>query len=376
MKTIALDMAGKDDLLLDVQKNVVSFKSGDTDQRFCLALFDGAKEWVIPKDALLSVWYSGPGGEGCYSDIDGETAFSVSGNTVTITPAPEMLSVSGSGLMCLVVHDTQSQRVLWNLVYTVEGVPAADSSGASGYFAAFTGLIRQAQQFIVAQDPDATLSHAGKAADAAATGAALNGKASSGLISQTFYKTSLVDLEASLAEVFNSMAIGTMKLIESDLTSGTAEVPSGYWFITIAKRSANLGYVEMKSIVGGMVRREIIESIWGAWEWVTPPLAAGVEYRTTERWNGKPVYAWLIDAGALPNTSMKAVYFSKSASTVDEVVFCEGSTNGGMRLPNIVPTATACVYLASGKGYVNITTGTDRSGSTAKVLVKYTKTTD
>lgn len=29
---------------------------------------------------------------------------------------------------------------------------------------------------------------------------------------------------------------------------------------------------------------------WGAWEWVNPPMALGVEYRTTERINGKAVY--------------------------------------------------------------------------------------
>lgn len=30
---------------------------------------------------------------------------------------------------------------------------------------------------------------------------------------------------------------------------------------------------------------------WSGWEWDNPPLAAGVEYRTVERWNRDPVYA-------------------------------------------------------------------------------------
>lgn len=36
---------------------------------------------------------------------------------------------------------------------------------------------------------------------------------------------------------------------------------------------------------------------WGPWEWVNPPLAAGVEYRTTERYLGKPVYVKMVDCG-------------------------------------------------------------------------------
>lgn len=36
------------------------------------------------------------------------------------------------------------------------------------------------------------------------------------------------------------------------------------------------------------------------WEWVNPPMVTGVEYRTTERWQGKPVYTMLIDLGETP----------------------------------------------------------------------------
>lgn len=33
------------------------------------------------------------------------------------------------------------------------------------------------------------------------------------------------------------------------------------------------------------------------WEWVNPPMKAGVEYRTTERYTGKPVYTRLLELG-------------------------------------------------------------------------------
>ena len=42
---------------------------------------------------------------------------------------------------------------------------------------------------------------------------------------------------------------------------------------------------------------------WGAWEWVNPPMQVGIEYRTTERWQGKPVYAKLISFKLSGSTS-------------------------------------------------------------------------
>lgn len=40
-----------------------------------------------------------------------------------------------------------------------------------------------------------------------------------------------------------------------------------------------------------------VDETWSEWEWVNPPMELGVEYRTTERWNGKPVYTKLVDFG-------------------------------------------------------------------------------
>lgn len=37
--------------------------------------------------------------------------------------------------------------------------------------------------------------------------------------------------------------------------------------------------------------------VWGDWEWENPPMLPGVQYRTTERWNGKALYRGLIDGG-------------------------------------------------------------------------------
>ena len=36
---------------------------------------------------------------------------------------------------------------------------------------------------------------------------------------------------------------------------------------------------------------------WSEWEYINPPMQLGVEYRTTERWLGKPVYVKTLDVG-------------------------------------------------------------------------------
>ena len=376
MKTILLDLNSKHDLLLDVQKNTVSFASSDSAQRFCLGLLEGGNPWPVPEDASLSLWYSGPSGSGSYTEVDGASAFSVAGNTVTITPAPQMLAAPGSGLMCLMVHTADgAQRKMWNLVYTVEGVPGAEGTHAQAYFAAFSGLIQQAQAFIHRQLPDPSLTVEGKAADAAATGAALGEKAPVGLISATHYVTSLSALEEQLEREFAAMEPYAVKLLQADLTSGTDAVTGGYWFISLAKRNDNIGHVKMENTVGGTVCCSIQNGSFGPWEWVCPPTIVGREYRTTQRWKGKPVYSWLIDVGQLPNASTKSLVFS-SAATVEDVICCTGSTNFGMHLPYITASGETSVYVGTGKGYVTVTTGADRSSATATILVQYTKTTD
>jgi hypothetical protein len=44
-----------------------------------------------------------------------------------------------------------------------------------------------------------------------------------------------------------------------------------------------------------------IRTVGGETEWLNPPMVPGVEYRTPERWLGKPVYAMVKEMGALIN---------------------------------------------------------------------------
>jgi len=62
--------------------------------------------------------------------------------------------------------------------------------------------------------------------------------------------------------------------------------------------NANEGSLELFGGDGIAVKRNKLNGTWQPWEWVNPPMHAGVEYRTTERWNGSPVYTKLVDCGA------------------------------------------------------------------------------
>lgn len=50
-------------------------------------------------------------------------------------------------------------------------------------------------------------------------------------------------------------------------------------------------------------------STWNEPEWENPPMLFGVEYRTTERSNGSPVYAQQVYFGNLPNNAEKSYTF-------------------------------------------------------------------
>ena len=63
-------------------------------------------------------------------------------------------------------------------------------------------------------------------------------------------------------------------------------------------------------------------------EWINPPMVAGTEYRTHERWSGKVLYTKLMSCGAMTNGGT----VNYSTETVKPVRFA-GYTSGGIALP-------------------------------------------
>ena len=118
------------------------------------------------------------------------------------------------------------------------------------------------------------------------------------------------------------------------------------------------------------LERRCISGVWQPWEWVNPPMQIGVEYRTTERYMGKPVYVKLVDFGALPNATQKML--EHGIQNISAPFSIEGHITSSSR--NAVGSSDIWWSFTASK----IIAGTTKDMSTrnAYVKIKYTKTTD
>ena len=120
---------------------------------------------------------------------------------------------------------------------------------------------------------------------------------------------------------------------------------------------------------GSVCKREKRAGTWTPWELVNPPMWLGIEFRTTERYIGKPVYCKLVDFGKLPNNAVKEV--SHGISNLQYAISVAGASDGDNLIGNMYIT-----YVHVSPTNIRIETNADRSGVSATVLIKYTKTTD
>ena len=135
------------------------------------------------------------------------------------------------------------------------------------------------------------------------------------------------------------------------------------------------------------IRRRVLNNgVWGPFEWVNPPMQLGVEYRTTERYLGKPVHIITFDFGALPASGYKILY-APAAANISDIVAYGGYTNGGTAFPcltaegcsnGVSPYDIRCAAVKNISGGIAVSVGVskDRSAETATVWVKYTKNTE
>ena len=222
-------------------------------RKFQARITDNGAEYVIPDGAELSVWYTGTSGSGNYSMVGENSAFAVDGSTVTVELIAQMLTSKGGGMMCLMVHNADGTQLgLWNIRYLAEPVPGMDSPAAEQYFTALTEA-------------------ATKAADSAARAEA----AAAALVVDTTLS------EAGKAADAKATGDALARKLYADESLGN---PGCYYRMTEASNY------------------EV--------EWLNPPMAVGVEYRTTKRYKGSPVYAKLISFGELgdPNTEFRMTH--------------------------------------------------------------------
>ena len=125
-----------------------------------------------------------------------------------------------------------------------------------------------------------------------------------------------------------------------------------------------------KDIITAMRQNYI--GTWQPWEYVNPPMTLGTEYRTTERYMGKPVYVKLVDAGTMP-TANTAKLVAHDIANVENCLRCNATWSGVASFPyrfsGAVTVARTNITLDSG-------TQVDYPNASVLVTMYYTKTTD
>lgn len=180
------------------------------------------------------------------------------------------------------------------------------------------------------------------------------------------------DSEAALKEMLtdelNTMAYASKKTIAASFAFGSHG--GCYYIIELYKMAFDgYAYADASNYSNFWTRYTLSNHAWLPEEWHNPPMATGIEYRTTERWAGEPVYCYMVNVGALPNTTISEISHGLNAT---HVIRCEGVTNYGFALPFVV--GSNAVHLACDKTKIYVTTTADYSYAQAYVTIYYTKT--
>ena len=171
--------------------------------------------------------------------------------------------------------------------------------------------------------------------------------------------------------------------------SGIANMPNGitYASVFVRTRLANQIVQMLFDHLGNegcqMIRQTKDGGTTWVEEWVNPPMSLGVEYRTTERYLGKPVYVMAINMGQLANGGVVeaavgenphvCVPFEATAVSPERAEIVAGFKATSSGTPG-----DFCLYTHNlhGRAIVGVYSKNDYSFVTAIAKVKYTKTTD
>ena len=104
-------------------------------RQITMHLYDGGLPWTVPGGVYIAMRYSKPDGTKGYYDTlpDGSPAWSVSGSTVNVFVAPQMLTVPGFVIAQLEIIQNQSILASFSLRLKVEANPAATLTQSEDY---------------------------------------------------------------------------------------------------------------------------------------------------------------------------------------------------------------------------------------------------
>lgn len=144
---------------------------------------------------------------------------------------------------------------------------------------------------------------------------------------------------------------------------------------TVYKLSDNFIYQDARTTAQGglqtITTRQRWNGVWGEFEHYNPVMEVGVEYRTIERFNIKPVYTKIIDCGSGPNNAEKTIEHKMENVIVFDFGGYMYHADGSVSIP-----WQNYSLLSVDSTKICIKTSANYSPYNAYVWVKYYKTTD
>ena len=174
---------------------------------------------------------------------------------------------------------------------------------------------------------------------------------------------------------------------ELDLTN-----KSGFYRVAIAGKNwggvlSNGGSLVVNGIVDGrtyqtvylqssntVVRRYCYNSVWNEWEVENPPMLQGVEYRTTERYNGKPVYTKLVTFTTESISGSGTIMIPHDIANFDYCIDVKGRPYTIYVLPYVNGTESTAVNAVDATNIHLVYTNAKWSAATWRFKLSYTKT--
>ena len=152
--------------------------------------------------------------------------------------------------------------------------------------------------------------------------------------------------DITAAELDTTTSNGWYRLANQSITVGGYTYPD--WYIHVVKYSNSYLVQEMHTLNGYKVVRVCNNGTWYD-EWENPPMEAGVEYRTTERYKGKSVYRKLItytnDSKIGSTSGVTSTSVPHNISGFSKLVRITGKQNGNM-LPYLT-TSGAMTFVST-----------------------------
>lgn len=125
------------------------------------------------------------------------------------------------------------------------------------------------------------------------------GAAPAGIVVKRYNISTSAALTDALVDLWNNTPDDGERHVVFNVIASDAPLYGGVWTVIAYKINDSYGVVQAISYNGSTPSVLYIRkaTAWGAWEWENPPMQTGIEYRTTERFMGNPVYRSVVNIG-------------------------------------------------------------------------------